>query len=657
MRLGQGVDRAGRLDPAAVARTRACLAGYAPRLEAYGPARRLLVATSVLRDAADGRGFLEGVAARLRPAVARARRRGGGRARLPRRYGRAGRPGERAAGAHRHRRRQHRVRRRRRRRRAPDFVRSLDIGVVRLTERFVATIRRQRRSSTGSRASSRAAIADGVPATVRGAARGAVGVAGTYTTLVAHKLGLREYRSELVHGHVLGLADIDAAIAAVRDADQRAARPPAGHPEGSRGRHPRRRAHRPGGLPRLRPRRRARAARPTSSRAPRSPWPRVRSGQPDDRRGSSRRRPRRILLRAGVAELVDAGDLKSLAATAASGFESASGTTRAAHRLEDRVARAYLRLLLDMDGVLGVSWRPLPGAAAAVAKFAVAGLPLRVITSTTARSRGDIGSGLREHGFDFADEDLLTASVLAAKYLRSAHPEARVFLLGDARPEDLEGVRLVGLDDEPQVVLVSGADESFAFDTLNRVYRVLLGGASLVAMHRNLSWMTHEGERLDAGAYLMGLERAAARKAVVTGKPAPGCFVAGLEALGLSADRVGDGRRRYRERCARRASARRHRRAGAHRQVPRRKACRGERHARSRDRLDRRSAGPARPLRPPVVWPGSFTATRRGPTIEDEEESRAFRRTAAGRARAKGDHMGLRHRSASSSSSLSFSSS
>jgi len=195
-------------------------------------------------------------------------------------------------------------------------------------------------------------------------------------------------------------------------------------------------------------------------------------------------------------------------------------------------------LLLDMDGVLGVSWRPLPGAAAAVARLRHAGLPLRVITSTTARSRGDIGAGLREHGFDFTDSDLLSASILAAAYLRSAHPGARVFLLGDAQPSDLEGVRLVGLDDEPEVVLISGADESFAFGALNRVYRALLGGASLVAMHRNLSWMTHKGERLDAGAYLMGLERASGRKAVVTGKPAPACFVAGLEALGLPADRV-----------------------------------------------------------------------------------------------------------------------
>ena len=75
-----------------------------------------------------------------------------------------------------------------------------------------------------------------------------------------------------------------------------------------------------------------------------------------------------------------------------------------------------------MDGVLGVSWRPLPGAAATVARLRDAGLPLRVITSTTARSRADIGFGLREHGFDFADEDLLTASVSAAAYLRVEQP-------------------------------------------------------------------------------------------------------------------------------------------------------------------------------------------------------------------------------------------
>ena len=88
------------------------------------------------------------------------------------------------------------------------------------------------------------------------------------------------------------------------------------------------------------------------------------------------------------------------------------------------------------------------------------------------------------------------------------------------------------------MVLVSGADDSFCFETFNKVLAVLRGGAALVAMHRNLFWMTRRGEKLDAGAYLLGLEAATGLEAVVLGKPAPSSFRAGLDALGLPAGRV-----------------------------------------------------------------------------------------------------------------------
>ena len=195
-------------------------------------------------------------------------------------------------------------------------------------------------------------------------------------------------------------------------------------------------------------------------------------------------------------------------------------------------------LLLDMDGVLTVSWEPLPGAVAAFARLRSAGLPLRVLTNTTGRSRAALAAGLRRSGFDIVDDEVLSASVAAGAYLRAVHPGARVFLLGDAQPADLEGVELVGLDDDPEVVLFSGADESYAFATLNRVYRVLLDGAAFVAMHRTFAWMTTAGLCLDAGAYVVGLEQALGRRAVVTGKPSPAFFAAGLAALGLPADRV-----------------------------------------------------------------------------------------------------------------------
>ena len=195
-------------------------------------------------------------------------------------------------------------------------------------------------------------------------------------------------------------------------------------------------------------------------------------------------------------------------------------------------------LLLDMDGVLTVSWEPLPGAVDAVQRLRGAGLPLRLVTSTTALSRTRLVARLRAAGFDLAEGEVLAAAVLARDYLREHCPDASVALLGDAQAEDLEGVRLVGLDERPDVILLSGADDSYCFANFNEVLRALLAGADLVAMHRNAVWMTRQGPCLDTGAYLPGLERACGREAVVTGKPSPGCFAAGAVSLGLAPGRV-----------------------------------------------------------------------------------------------------------------------
>ena len=211
VRLGQGVDRSGRLHPEAVARTRACLREYAPRLEAYGPARRFLVATSVLRDAADGPAFLAAVERdfALPWRVLGGEEEGalafrGGAAGLAAVAGPlalvdiGGGSTEFAVGVA---------------GRRPDFVRSLDIGVVRLTERFLhhdPPLAGEVADLAGHVA---ATISEAVPDDVRAPVRAMVGVAGTYTTLVAHKLGLRRYDPALVHGHVLSRADIEAAVA------------------------------------------------------------------------------------------------------------------------------------------------------------------------------------------------------------------------------------------------------------------------------------------------------------------------------------------------------------------------------------------------------------------------------------------------------------
>jgi HAD superfamily hydrolase (TIGR01458 family) len=194
-------------------------------------------------------------------------------------------------------------------------------------------------------------------------------------------------------------------------------------------------------------------------------------------------------------------------------------------------------VLIDIDGVLTVSWQPLPGAVAALRRLRQAALPLALVTNTTSRSRASIAEALAGAGFAVTPADILTAPVIAAAYLTEHYPGARCLLLnsGDIG-EDLAGVGLASEDDPAaDVVVVGGAGPEFSYQALNRAFGHLQRGARLVAMHRGLYWRTSEGLQLDSGAFVAGLEQAAGTMAEVVGKPAPAFFAAALAHLGASA--------------------------------------------------------------------------------------------------------------------------
>jgi HAD superfamily hydrolase (TIGR01458 family) len=199
-------------------------------------------------------------------------------------------------------------------------------------------------------------------------------------------------------------------------------------------------------------------------------------------------------------------------------------------------------VLIDIDGVLTVSWKPLPGAVEALRRIRAAGLGVALVTNTTSRSRASIAGTLSEAGFEVGAEDVLTAPAVTAAHLAEHCPGARCLLLnsGDVGA-DLGDVTLV--DDDPEVVVLGGAGPEFDYAALNRAFGSLQRGARLVAMHRNLYWRTDAGLQLDSGAFLVGLEQAAQVEAEVTGKPSRAFFEAALARLGVGAQQalmVGD---------------------------------------------------------------------------------------------------------------------
>lgn len=200
-------------------------------------------------------------------------------------------------------------------------------------------------------------------------------------------------------------------------------------------------------------------------------------------------------------------------------------------------------LLIDIDGVLTVSWEALPGAVDVWDEVRRQGVALRCLTNTTSRTRSAVASALGEAGFDVDENEILTAPVATAAYLRRHHPGARCLLINEGDlGDDLGELELVD-SASVEVVILGGAGPAFTYEALNLAFGSLRSGASLVAMHRNLVWRTDAGLQLDSGAFVHALETASGVDAVVVGKPSPEFFRAGLDSLGLDASEtamVGD---------------------------------------------------------------------------------------------------------------------
>lgn len=166
-----------------------------------------------------------------------------------------------------------------------------------------------------------------------------------------------------------------------------------------------------------------------------------------------------------------------------------------------------------------------------------AGHRLRFVTNTTTRSRSQVVEQMRELKIEVEDGEVQTPGVVAAHALKGKRVLA---LTMPGLLEDLDGLQLVGMNVD--AVLIGGADEGeepgrvFSYLNLNRAFHELDAGADLYCLHKNRWWQTADGPRLDAGAFVAGLEYAADTEATVLGKPSSAYFAAALEALDAEAD-------------------------------------------------------------------------------------------------------------------------
>jgi HAD superfamily hydrolase (TIGR01458 family) len=191
-------------------------------------------------------------------------------------------------------------------------------------------------------------------------------------------------------------------------------------------------------------------------------------------------------------------------------------------------------ILLDIDGVLHVSMQPIAGAADTLRWLDQHGYRTCFVTNTTTASRATLAQRLAAIGLPLTEQQLITAPVATANYIRQHYPGKRCWVLskGDAEA-DFAGIDLVEANAE--IVVIGGAEELLTYEAMNAAFRMLMDGAVLLAMHTNLYWRTSDGLRLDSGPYVHALELATGKQATVLGKPARPFFEQALQSIGVEA--------------------------------------------------------------------------------------------------------------------------
>jgi HAD superfamily hydrolase (TIGR01458 family) len=191
-------------------------------------------------------------------------------------------------------------------------------------------------------------------------------------------------------------------------------------------------------------------------------------------------------------------------------------------------------VLLDIDGVLHISMQPIAGAAQTLSWLEQQGYATYFVSNTTVMARATLAQRLQQIGLPVAADHLITAPAAAASYIRQNYPGKRCWLLtkGDTA-QDFDGIELV--ETRADVVVIGGAEDLLSYQVMNAAFRMLMEGATLLALHKNMYWKTTDGLQLDSGPYVRALEVATGKDALVLGKPARAFFEQALTAIGCSA--------------------------------------------------------------------------------------------------------------------------
>ncbi len=192
--------------------------------------------------------------------------------------------------------------------------------------------------------------------------------------------------------------------------------------------------------------------------------------------------------------------------------------------------------LIDIDGVLMTGNQRIPGALETIQLLKDNKIPFLLVTNTTRQSRITIWHHLKRAWFPIEEGDIFTAPLAASNWLKNKNAYEIHLMLAGSAVNDFKDFKITSYN--PKYVVIGDIGKDLTFDRLNTNFRLIMGGAKILALQKNRYWQTDEGLTLDAGAIIAGLEYATGKRATIVGKPAREFFLQASRIIGIAPEEL-----------------------------------------------------------------------------------------------------------------------
>lgn len=197
-------------------------------------------------------------------------------------------------------------------------------------------------------------------------------------------------------------------------------------------------------------------------------------------------------------------------------------------------------LIFDLDGVVNIGDRPIPGAVETLNALQEAGHRLFFLTNNSTRSREHYVEKLARLGHPTSAEHIVTSAFATGLYMKSIDAAGkRVYVVGEHGLEaelKAAGLEVVALEDPTPVdFVVAGLDRQFHYGKLRRAhYEITRNGATFIVTNRDATYPSEEGQIPGGGSIVAPIEVASGVRGITIGKPEPGVWQRILEFAGVA---------------------------------------------------------------------------------------------------------------------------